>query len=227
MKKYLLYCFIIPLCLPGVFVFHAAPPAHASTYYYVAPASEVPVRTGKSSRNKIVAVLADGTRVSVMERDNDWSRIRTESGREGWILHRYLTKEVPLSIKVTQLQKENQRLKDKLQKLLSGQEETGRLLDACDDNLTSCRISEETIRKKYIALQRDAAEVMQIKEMLKTNEEELSNTRSNLAATKEQLEIIENNSNIKWFLAGAGVLLAGWIIGAVTASRRKRRPSLL
>lgn len=200
---------------------------YASTDYYVAPSSEVPIRTGKSSKNKIVAVLRDGTKVTVVERSDEWSRVKTEAGREGWILHRYLTRETPLSIKVIKLRKENQSLRDELKKLKQQQGETFTSLNTCDDNLAACRVSEEDIKEKYIALKHDASEVLQIKEMLKVNEEELRKTKSSLTATKEQLEILKNNSNIKWFLTGAGVLLSGWIIGSLTASRRKKRPSLL
>jgi SH3 domain protein len=43
---------------------------------------------------------------------------------------------------------------------------------------------------------------------------------------EEQLNRFEMNQYIKWFLAGSGVLLVGFIIG-FSARRQRRRPSLL
>jgi SH3 domain protein len=195
--------------------------------YYIAPASELPLRADKGPRKKIVAVLADGTKVTLVERAGEWSRIRTESGKEGWILHRYLTKDTPLNIKVKQLQTANRQLKEDLKKISAERTTTSKAFNECDNNLTNCRIALDKLREQYETLRKDAAEVLQIKEMLKASEEELAATKSELTATKQRLENLKNNSNIKWFLAGSGVLFTGWIIGIITAGRRKRRPSLL
>jgi SH3 domain protein len=45
-------------------------------------------------------------------------------------------------------------------------------------------------------------------------------------ALDKELSGLEMNQYIKWFLAGSGVLLAGFIIG-FSAKRGRRRPSLM
>ena len=47
-----------------------------------------------------------------------------------------------------------------------------------------------------------------------------------LAKLEDQLSNIQLYHYIKWFLAGSGVLLVGFIIG-FSAKRQRRRPSLL
>lgn len=206
--------------------FCLAGPLHSATHY-IAPASEIPVRTGKSSKNKITAILQDGTKVSVIKKDKEWALIRTEKGTEGWMLYRYLTTVPPLSDTVERLKKENKNLVNQLQSLQEKQQETATFFSECQSNLDACKITEQKTKENYDTLLQDSSEVIHIKEMLRSNEKELEETKNSLSTAKKQLESINNSSKIKWFLTGAGVLITGWLIGLLTASRKKRRPSLL
>ena len=46
------------------------------------------MRTGKSTRQSIVRMLASGTRVELLELDSEagYARVRTRGGTEGWVL---------------------------------------------------------------------------------------------------------------------------------------------
>jgi hypothetical protein len=51
--------------------------------------------------------------------------------------------------------------------------------------------------------------------------------QANLQNIQQQNEDLRRKTALTWFLAGGGVLLAGWIIGLITCRSKKRRPSLL
>lgn len=59
------------------------------------------------------------------------------------------------------------------------------------------------------------------------DKEELENLKARLASLKDENKAIRNNSDIKWFMAGGGVFLAGWLAGFVVGRIRRKRPSLL
>ena len=65
-----------------------------------------------------------------------------------------------------------------------------------------------------------------LKEKYKTASGQLSEQTKRAEALDEELRSIEINQYIKWFLAGSGVLVVGFIVG-FSARRQRRRPSLL
>jgi SH3 domain protein len=195
--------------------------------YYVAPSTEVPIRTGKSTQKKIVAVLSDGTQVELLKEEDGWAYIRTQGGKEGWIIRRYLTPDLPPKLQVEVLKKRNKELKEKYSQLKKRFSEISASGSSCQQQLTACISEKEDIKNDYEALKTEAAQVIQTKKLLMETQKELSKTRARLAASQKKVHDLEAGSSVKWFLAGAGVLLLGWIIGLATAKRKRRRPSLL
>ncbi len=198
----------------------------ASTMY-VAPSSEVPLRTGKSSAKKIIAVLADGTQVELLQEEDAWALVRTASGKEGWILRRYLTENPPPRMQVESLKKKNQALRERYQKLKAQLQELSATGSDIKKELSKCISERDTIKTEYNRLKQDAANVIQTKKMLAETQKKLNQANAQLISLKQKVNNMEANSNVKWFLAGGGVLLAGWMLGLFSGRRRKRKPSLL
>jgi len=63
-------------------------------------------------------MLSSGKPVEVLESDGDWSQVRVlegkMSGKEGWVVSRYLLTRLPWKKQSESLRKENELLKDKL-----------------------------------------------------------------------------------------------------------------
>jgi len=213
---FLLFFLVLPLIQDAL----------ASTLY-VAPSSEVPLRTGKSNAKKIIAVLADGTQVELLQEEDAWALVRTAGGKEGWILRRYLTENPPPRMQVDSLRKKNQTLREKYQKLKAELEELSATGSDFKKQLTKCIAERDNIKAEYNRLKQDAANVIQTGKMLAETQKKLSQANAQLISLKQKVNNMEANSNVKWFLAGGGVLLAGWLLGLFSGRRRKRKPSLL
>ncbi len=214
------------LLLAAGLVFLVATSAAATTLF-VKPSAEVPLRRGQGKDYKIVAVLQDGTPVQLLETVEPWARVRLESGKEGWILKRYLSSEPPLREQLARLRKEKDALAEKCRQ--TGQ----RLQDLTGANaqtekeLTACLIERDRAKAALQALQKDTADVVQTKKNLADARLRLKQLQSRLAAVQAENSSLKKNSRLKWFLSGGGVLLLGWLIGLVTGRSRKRRSSLL
>ncbi len=200
--------------------------AQASSLY-VAPSSEVPLRTGKSNAKKIIAVLSDGTQVDLLQEEDAWALVRTARGKEGWILRRYLTESPPPRMQVASLKKKNQALRERYQKLKAEMEQLSASGSDYRKQLAKCVSERDTIKAKYESLRQDAANVIQTRKMLAETQKKLSQANALLISLKQKVNNMEANSNVKWFLAGGGVLLVGWLLGLFSGRRRKRKPSLL
>ena len=204
------------------------PPAvHSEGYYYITPSTEIPIRSGKTQKNRIVAIVPDGARVELLEEDGPWACVRTGSGKEGWMLRRYLSKSPPLRDIVDGLKRKNRDLIKETDTLHSKLAAISSESDECKRQLETCIAQADSTRKSYEILKRDSENVVQIKKMLTDTVRELETARQELATSKQKIHGLENSNNIKWFVAGAGVLLIGWIIGLITGRKKRRRTSLL
>jgi SH3 domain protein len=65
-------------------------PAAAQTRY-VTDQLEITLRAGAGNGYRIVAMLPSGERLQVLEQNEEWTRVRTGEGRQGWVLSRYLS----------------------------------------------------------------------------------------------------------------------------------------
>ena len=113
---------------------------------------------------------------------------------------------------------------DKSQQELSEQlAEARKEATALKDELTKSQAELKQISQAYKALQHDAGEVIAItaeRDQLRKSNQELSAT---IATLDEEVMALTKTGVIKWFLAGAGVLFFGWIIGKASGNRRRSR----
>ncbi len=174
--------------------------ATASEIKFVRPDLDIPVRRGRGEQYKILKFVKDGNQVEFFEENGSWAKVRLQSGTEGWMLKRYLSDEKPPVEQVRELREENEQLK-------TGNEKLTRDL------------------KKIKELQQADGEEL---EKLQTSaEEKLALGLSECNKIKDEYKASQELNKIMWFLSGAGVLLAGWLIGRFAGGSQKKRNRLL
>jgi len=221
------------VCLTAVFPL----PLLAETQYVI-PSAEIPVRRGQGTDYKIVALVSDGAEVEVLERGESYSLVRLANEKEGWILTRFLSDDPPLTDVVAALTSENEALKLQQQqsslKLDEQEQQSSRRLEDLDQALSETKrqletaiAEKEAIAASFEKLQKDTANVVEIKQNLANTLKENRSIKQTLATLTRENEELKSDDRINWFLTGAGVLLLGIIIGKITNRSRKRKPSLL
>ncbi len=197
------------LILTCLLVWGLAGPLSAKDIY-VSGVTKITMRTGPGTEHKIVVMLTSGSKLEIMEYQKDWSMVRTDRGKTGWVLSRFLTEEMPQTLLVLQLQKENQRLET----VLEAAQEKGREFQTKNETLTG-------IEEKYKQLEQASADYLKLdaeyNELLKTSEEQ----KSQIITLEQKVD----NEELLWALSGAGVLILGFVLGLST--RKKERGSLL
>lgn len=196
-----------------------------SQSWYIKPSSELPLRRGQGTEYKILYIVPDGTRVSIIEEEEPWVKITTEDGKEGWILKRYLSSEKPAHEVVEALQQENSSLKSKLASITGKNDETASHNDKLQQELDNCLTSLSTTRKEYQTLREDTDNVVIIKENLDKSKITISKLQKEFGKVAEENNDLKKYQNIKWFLAGGGTLIFGCIVGMMLARSRKRKSS--
>lgn len=184
---------------------------------YVSDILVVTVRTEPGNSAEILTTVRTGEALEILEDQKEYLWVRTSEGIEGYVRSQYISSELPKSIQIKQLQEANAELQQKVSQLSSTLGESVKKAAA----LTTTEQDLAKLKVEYQTLKTAAANVLKIT----SERDQLLQENSEFAATLQQLKE-ENNlylrtGVIKWFLAGAGVLFFGWVLGK--ASRKKKR----
>jgi len=189
---------------------------------YVSEIREITLRTGPGVEYKITEMVKSGTPMTVMEQTGDWTRVRLEDDKDGWVLNRFLQSTVPDSVALKKLQKTYTALKDEADAL---RDENRALMEKSDKLATdlSQRQNElDTLNSTYENLKNESTAFLE----LRTNHEKtvaaLSEQTEKAERLENELASVYNDKRLKWFSLGAGVLLIGIIIGFITKPQRRR-----
>lgn len=200
--------------------------AQAQTLY-VSDQLEVTLRRGESTSHGILRMVPSGTPVELLESHSEtgYSRVRTANGVEGWVLTRYLMdtpsgreRAAAAEKKLADLQQDYKAFKEQLSR--AGQEK-GTLV------VERQRLEEEnrTLNQQLAEIRRTSANVLAVDEENKSLKGRVLGLERELQTVQQENASLKNRSARDWFMIGAGVLLAGIIVGLILPRIRVRKQS--
>jgi SH3 domain protein len=192
---------------------------------YINDIIRLSVRSGPANDQKSLGLVESGQMVDVLKSSDEWSLVRTATGIEGYVLSRYLTSQPPAKFRFDQVQEKNKTLTAQAAGLV---EETTRL-KAENEKLAAAAAAGQrelaALKNEFEAFRKDAAEVTELKAKYHRLEAELAERQEKIAQLENPSNELLNPNNLYWFLAGAGVLLAGFFTG-FSVKRQRRWSSL-
>ena len=197
---------------------NSATPASSSNIKYVDDKLLIMMRAGNSNKHKIVRHLPSGTALEVLEVSEEYSKVRTRKGTEGWVLNQYLSDEpiardrlAVATQKNARLEAQNSKLKKELSELTRQHEQ----LVSKSKTLTSQLQQFRSVAAKPIKLSEENTALTKAKVDLE-NKADLM---------EQEIQVLRDQSAKQWFIAGAGVLFFGVIMGLIIPKMRRRRQS--
>jgi SH3 domain protein len=213
---------LIILCLLGL----AASGADAQTRF-VSDRLEVTLRTGTSTQHAIVRMLPSGTRLEVLEVDaaNGYTRVRTAEGVDGWVLTRYLMDQPATREQLAAANSRVETLGARVADLSAQVDALAGERDALAGERDGLGAEHEEVRAELERIKRVSASAVEID---RANRE----LRARVAAAEQagdglraEIAELKRNTQRDWFLAGAGVLFGGLLLGLVIPRLRLGRRS--
>ena len=192
---------------------------------YITDEFEVTMRSGTSTSNNILQLLKSGEAVSILEEevDTNYSLVETEAGKKGYVLSRYLIDSPSAKILLSQLQVRSSKQKEANTLLLSEIQQLQVELETERSDSTSLRGTLLATENELSSV-RDAAEntlsIVDQNKQLKTSVDNL--TQNNLALSEEN-KALKDNSNMDWFIRGAGISLIAFVLGILITRIRWRK----
>jgi len=202
------------LCCPGQ-------PAQAAKY--VADTFKITMRTGPGVSNKIIRMLPSGTKLEVLDETENWFKVNTPDGKEGWVMKRYIMDSTPKELIIEDLNQTIDKLKsnakDNQETIASLRQENSSL----EESLAQAREELSDIREKYQSLKKDAGEVLTIKQNYETAEKNLKEARTELESLKKENEKLRDEYSMHWFLSGAGTVVVASLIGFLLGRVQRKK----
>jgi len=190
---------------------------------FVTDSFKITLRTGPSDENKVIAMLKSNEELEVLEKGEDWTKVRLKNGKEGYVLRRFLTSEMPKYSLIVGLQEKVEKSKNEISSLGKSNER----LEKSNLELKSSLFSKEKeltkVKRNYEELKSGAAEYVEAKELKDNLESRNKNLESQVEKLLEENRQLKKQTNRLWFISGAGVLLLGWILGLVMGRNQIRR----
>lgn len=184
---------------------------------YVTDDLDIMVRTGESSRNKIIATLKSGKKVEVLESNPEtgYSKVALSQDREGYVLTRLLTNQpaardllAAAQARLNKLEASHKQLSTELTAIKAQKADV-------DSTASDFKTRSEQLQRELDELQRTASNALRIQEERNQLQERVVNIERELETLKRENDVLKNNSAQDWFIVGAGVLLLGLFLGFI------------
>jgi len=217
-KTCLLLIFIIVVCLPTM---------ATAARQYVTDQLVITIRETADPGSSPIGHLNTDDPVEVLAEEGEFAKMNA-GPITGYVRTQYLTSTPPKQFTIDKLEQEVARLKKQLESYASGTEDQKQELvqlrqtnGQLETELQEAKTKLAELQEKYqdiLSSSKDLMTIIQERDQLRETNVQLAAETSSL---REENESLLATGIIKWFLAGAGTLLFGWLLGKF--SRKKRR----
>lgn len=199
----------------------------AQNVQYVSDQLIITMRTGQGSQYQILKTLPSGTRLEVLETNDEtgYTNVRLTDGTEGWVLTRFLSEEPIAKEKLAVAEGKLQRLSEQnkeLRKEVADLKKDNTDLEAERNALLN---QNETAKTEMERLNQVAAQPIQLDKQNRELKQQNVSLEKELQLLQQENQVLKDRSQRDWFIAGAGVLLGGMLLGLILPKIRWRKKS--
>jgi SH3 domain protein len=208
---------------------------------YVSDRLIISVRDGQDQNAAVLGYLETGAPVDILEEKEDVLKIRTEDGTEGWVRAQYIVSEKPKVLIIENLKNELKALNQKIENTKNEKDSTSNTLseskkiyqEKIEELKEEVSINQKfaakaksdfiELNKKYSTLLKNSENTEKLigeVERLKKLNAELNTEVKRIG--KDRKNPLKSNT-IQSFIAGAGVLLFGFLLGGSARKKKKAR----
>ena len=220
-------CFIKSALFFLLFSLFLATAAQAEVVY-VTDQLVVLLRSEQGAGEKIAKLFSD-TPLQLLEKSGHFLKVRTQDGNEGWLEEQYTTTDPPKQLIIDSLETEIKRLEANITQLSKERGPLGaqaQQLKPLEENLTRLQAERDHLTARlqeteaaYRDIREKSGNVVEIADQLKRLQGQCSQLEVQNKLFREENEALKKKTYLYWFMAGAGVLFLGWLIGRIPRRR--------
>ncbi len=193
---------------------------------YVSDQLRITLRSGQGNQFEIIKTLHSGTKLKVLEEtETGYTLVRLDDGTEGWVRSQYVVDEPIAADKLTRAET---RLAKAQEKLTRTEEE----LKVLRKNKAKLDFAHGKLRGEHKAASKELKTLNKLASRPKQLAQENIELRKNfeqisdeLNLVKQENQVLKDRSKRNWFLAGAGIMILGIILGLIIPKLKFRKKS--
>jgi SH3 domain protein len=226
--------FVLSCCLYGFVL----TPSAIADIQYVSDLLIISIRESQNPEAPVIGYLRSATPIEVVEETQDLMRIQTEDGTQGWVKKKFIVKDKPKAVIITELEEQIALLEENVKTLQQGSDSQALIntINEYKKQVLALTTSLETEKETTLTLQKNLQQLNATHQALEKKHKNTDETIKEVAAIKTENQLLKDQiaampptesnpmlpENMKWFLIGGGVLLFGFLMGRVIRRGEKR-----
>ena len=201
--------------------------AAADSTRYVNDQLIITLRAGQGSEYKILKSLPSGTRLELLEEDDDtdFSKVRTEDGSEGWVRSWYLSETPTAKLLLADATRKAESLGAENEKLRTSVSSSSKKNIEMKQRLNQLETENAKLKKENARLNDIASRPIELENENKRLSAEAGQLKQENKRFAGENRELKQSSVQKWFMAGSGVLIVGIFLGLVLPRLGRNRGS--
>lgn len=191
---------------------------------YVSEDFEITMRTGPGSDRKIISLIPSGDAVDVVTPGDEWSEVVLPNGKQGWVLSRYLTGELPTALKLERLEQRYEKIMAENKELTARATELGTDNKRLTNELDQTQTDLGQLSSAHETLKNESAEFLKLKSKYETAVKDMKEASVKAEKAESALNQLAGNEFNKGLLYGGGLLIFGFIVGYILKRPKRRAP---
>ncbi len=213
MKNVLIFIFLL-----------GSAPALAETGY-ITDQLKITLRSGENTSFKVIRMLPSGTAVKILGRNSEtnYAQVRLADGTTGYVLNRMILSERPARERLAEAEQQLVVLRQepgKLSSQLADLQETHGVLQR---KFTELENENNTLKQKLSRLNKVASDPLRVASERDDAVEHSQELADELDMLRLKNQRLTDKTEQNWFMIGAGVVIAGIILGLLLPHMRMKK----
>lgn len=194
---------------------------------YVSDTLEITMRSGKGTNFGITRMLRSGTPLEVLEVDkkSGYTKVRTKTGKEGWVLSRFLMNGRAARERLATAEKDLAELELENRKLTTAMATMTEEKSGLEKSLQELEGQSRGVNQELSEIKRTASSALAIDSENKELKGRMVSLERQLQTVQQENEALKDRTARDWFMVGAAVVLLGIIVGLIIPKIRFRKKS--
>ena len=196
----------------------------AAETQYVTEQLNITLRTGPGTDRKIIAFPDAGDPLEVIAPGDEYTEVRTQNGKEGYVLTRYLTDKEPARQVLARLEQKHSQLLAKYEELQQRSTQLTGDSKTLSEQLGQTRQELEKITAEYEALKKDSKQFLELKAKYQKAVKDAAAAQTKADKTEKELQQLYSSEINTGLLYGGGLIVLGFITGFIVKRPKRRSP---
>ena len=191
---------------------------------YISDKLYVPVRKGQGNQFSILHKgLPSGTRVTLIQRDTDWTKIKTAQGITGWIRNQFLDDTPPAAMQLITADKKINRLSKQLRTLKKEKALLEETYQAAELSLKESNQLAKKTEEELASIKSISASAIESHQQLQSLAKKIQLLQTENDVLKSENESLRRSERTTFFIYGAFAVLLGVLVAILLPKLRSRK----